>query len=247
MPLLTSLVAMRSVTRFIPVLIACAGLLVVSGCFEVGQSLVIEGNRAQYRAEIRVDARLAALAQRNADSAKGFCEEIKLPAEAKSRGVEAETTQQTLQGEVVCTVRLRGPIEAFFAALDRQSSAGVGKFSIERIDASTLRIENVLEPQAGAAGAASGRSFENTMTESLFAGRTLRWSVTAPRILESNGVISADGRSVDWSVPVGAAMKVPQRFYATVRVELGLMERIRLWFIDQWRAIRRVLRELLSE
>jgi hypothetical protein len=52
---------MRSVTRFIPVLIACAGLLVVSGCFEVGQSLVIEGNRAQYRAEIRVDARLAAL------------------------------------------------------------------------------------------------------------------------------------------------------------------------------------------
>jgi hypothetical protein len=85
------------------------------------------------------------------------------------------------------------------------------------------------------------------MAEGLFAGKLMTWTIRAPRILDSNGVIAPDARSVEWSVPVGEAMKATQRFHANVRLELTTFERIRLWFVDQWRAVRRVLRELLAD
>lgn len=222
---------------------AVTGLL--TGCFELRQSLVIDGARAEYGAEIRVDARLAALAQR--DGRKSFCEELKVPADAKARGVDAEVVQKTVQGELVCTVSLKGPIEAFLLAMDRKGGSGFGNVAIERIDSRTLRIENVMKPQGrfGSAGAAG--SAEQTMAEGLFAGKLISWRVEAPRILESNGAIAADGRSVEWSMPLAEAMKAEQRFHATLRIELTTFERVRLWFVDQWRAVRKVLRELLAE
>jgi len=219
-----------------------AGLL--AGCFELRQSLVIDGARAEYGAEIRVDARLAALAQR--DGRKSFCEEVSVPAEAKARGVEAQVVQRTVQGELICTVSLKGPIEAFLLAMDRKSGSGIGNVSIERVDSRTLRIENLLKPQGRLGSAGSAGSAEQTMVEGLFAGKLISWKVQAPLILESNGVIAADGRSVEWSVPLAEAMKAEQRFHATLRLELTTFERVRLWFVDQWRAVRRVLRELLG-
>jgi len=226
----------------------CAVLLaLVAGCLEIRQSLVIEGSRAEYGAEIRLDARLAALAQRDRDGRKAFCEPIQVPPEARSRGVEAEVTERTVQGELICTVRLRGPIEALFMATDRRSGSGLGNISVERIDAVTLRIENVIEPMSPSRSGAQSRGLEQSMGEGLFAGKMIAWTVRAPRILDSNGVIAPDARSVEWSIPVADAMRAQQRFHATVRLELTTFERIRLWFFDQWRAIRRVLRELLSD
>lgn len=222
-------------------------LALLAGCLEIRQSLVIEGSRAEYGAEIRLDARLAALAQRDRDGRKPFCEPIQVPPEARSRGVEAEVTERTAQGELICTVRLRGPIEALFMAMDRRSGSGLGSISIERIDAVTLRIENVIEPMGQSRSGAESRGLEQSMAEGLFSGKLITWTVRAPRILDSNGVVAPDGRSVEWSVPVGEAMKAQQRFHASVRLELTTLERVRLWFVDQWRAIRRVLRELLAE
>lgn len=219
----------------------------VGGCVEVRQSLVIEGSQAEYGGEIRVDARLAALAQRDRNRLKGFCDEIQVPAEARSRGIEVDISQRTGQGEVICTVRLRGPVEVLFLAMDRKGGSGLGSVSVERIDSRTLRIENVIGPMSQARNGAQTQGFESSMAESLFAGKLISWSVRAPRVLDSNGVIAADGRSVEWSVPVGEAMKAQQRFHATLRLELTTLERARLWFADQWRAIRRVLRELLAD
>lgn len=34
-------------------------------------------------------------------------------------------------------------------------------------------------------------------------GRSLSWSITAPRILETNGVLSADGKTASFSLPLG--------------------------------------------
>lgn len=229
--------------RFALMLIGILASL-LAGCLEIRQSLVIEGSRAEYGAEIRLDARLAALSQR--DGRKPLCDEVAVPAEAKARGVEVEISQKTLQGELVCTVRLKGPLEALLLAMDRKSSSGVGSVSIERIDSRTLRLENVIAPM-GRSGTGGAGGPEQAMAEGLFAGKLISWRVQAPRILDSNGVVAADGRSVEWSVPLTEAMKTEQRFHATVRLELTTFERVRLWFVDQWRAIRKVLRELLSE
>lgn len=226
--------------------LTCIPLLFLAGCFDLDQSLLIEPQRVVYTAEIRADARLVAMSRLGSSGRQpsGFCETIKAPSETRKLGVEVQVTESTAQGQSICTVRVSGPIDAFISSLDRGVDSGFGKLSVKRIDADTLQIDNVLDPQTGPA---AGRGIEGALAESMFAGRMLRWSVSAPRVITSNGVIASDSRSVDWAVPLSAALKERQHFQATVRVELTTFERIRLWFIDQWRAIRKVLRTLLAD
>ncbi|MEN9774425.1 MAG: hypothetical protein RL322_1495 [Pseudomonadota bacterium] len=218
----------------------------IAGCFDLDQSIVIEPQRMVYTAELRADPRLTAMSRLNQSggNARSLCDGIKAPPEARARGLEIQVTERTADGQTVCQIRMSGPIDLFIAAMDREVQSGFGKLSVQRVDAGTLRIDNIFEPQSGAS---AGRGVDGALAESLFAGRMLRWSIRAPRILESNGTISGDGRSVEWTVPVASAMKERQQFSATLRIELTTIERIRLWFIDQWRALRKVLRELLAD
>jgi len=218
----------------------------LGGCFDLDQSIVIEPQRMVYTAELRADARLTAMSRLNqsGSSSRSLCEGVKVPPEARARGLEIQVNERTADGQTVCQIRISGPLDVFIAAMDREAQSGFGKLSVKRLDGSTLRLENTFEPQTGSS---AGGRVDGALAESLFAGKMLRWTVRAPRILESNGTISSDGRSVEWTVPVASAMKDRQQFHATLRIELTTIERVRLWFVDQWRAIRKVLRELLAD
>ena len=61
---------------------------------------------------------------------------------------------------------------------------------------------------------------EKAMIAAMMQGRVLSWSVKAPRIVESNGEISADSTQVEWSVPMAMAVQLPHTFTATVKVAL---------------------------
>ena len=228
-------------------LFAILGLTLLSGCFDLEQTLTVDRERVDYAVEVRIDARLAALSQRQ-DSRRKFCEPVELPAQATARGVKTETTERTVNGDLSCLIRISGPLDAFLLALTETKASPVGALSITRIDSSTLRLESRLDapsPQSGGRGVSSG--FENSFAEGMFAGRTFRWKLTAPQIIASNGTIAPDTRSVEWSVPVATAFREPQTFHASFRIELSLQDRIRIWFIEKWHAIRQVLRKLLGD
>lgn len=222
-------------------------LPLLSGCFDLEQSLMVERDRLTYTAEIRMDARLAALSQQQSGKGK-FCEPVVLPPQAAGRGVIAETNERTVNGERICQVKIGGPLDAFLMALTETRSSPIGSLSITRVDGGALRLENRLDvgsTQPGARGGSSG--IEASLTEGMFAGRMLRWKLTAPQVLSSNGTISADGRSVEWAVPISAAFRETKTFEATFKVEMSLQDRIKLWFVEKWHAIRAVLRRLLGD
>lgn len=179
-------------------------LLMLSGCFDVDQQLSVDQTRFSYNAVLRVDAKLAAMA---AQRGKGdFCDEF-IPLSAKiPEQVVLSKTQSIEGGNQVCRVTLQGPTLAFEAISSKQGK-GIGDMAIERIDERTLKLTNVLRMDERLAQ-------DPKMLDMLLAGRLMKWSITAPRILDSNGTISADGKRVDWAVPVSALFAEPQTFEA---------------------------------
>jgi len=234
-------------SRLHTILAGILSLQLLAGCFDLEQTLSVDRERVDYAVEVRMDARLAALNQRQ-EGRRRFCEPLELPAQAVARGVRSETIERTVNGDLSCLIRISGPLDAFLLALTEAKTSPVGALSITRIDSNTLRLENRLDvasSQTGGRSASSG--LESSLAEGMFAGRSFRWKLSAPQVIASNGTIAPDTRSVEWSVPVATAFRETQIFQATFRVELGLQDRIRIWFIEKWHAIRRVLRELLAD
>jgi hypothetical protein len=81
----------------------------------------------------------------------------------------------------------------------------------------------------GEAAAGSDRMADGLMA-AMFAGREFKWTVRAPRIVESNGVVAPDARSVVWSVPVARALQSPQTFVAVIQIDLPWYLRVALFF-----------------
>lgn len=186
--------------------LACVAALMLSltGCFDVEQQLAVDQTRFSYNAVLRVDAKLAAMA---AQRGRGdFCDEF-IPLAAKiPEQVVLSKTQAIEGGNQVCRVTLQGPTLAF-EAINSKQGKGIGDMAIERIDERTLKLTNVLRMDERLAQ-------DPKMLNMLLAGRLMKWSITAPRIIDSNGTISADGQRVDWAVPVAALFSEPQTFEA---------------------------------
>jgi hypothetical protein len=218
----------------------------LGGCFDLEQSISVDSTRASYTAEFRLDAKLAALATMG-DASKKLCDDLFRQARADTaKGVQVETSETSSSGNVVCKVQLSAPTVAFAGSLGGSTESKMGLLKVERIDESTFRIENRLNMGDG-----RDRSLDSlggaALAESLFAGRALKWTVQAPRVLESNGTIASDGRSVQWSVPVSSAMKAPQQFYAVVVLDMPWYARVLGFIYERWRALKATLRGWLAD
>jgi hypothetical protein len=73
--------------------------------------------------------------------------------------------------------------------------------------------------------------------QAMLAGRTLSWSVTVPKVLETNGQVASDGKTVTWSVPLASAYKEKQSFHVVFKAErpwysflLDLIDAIKKFF-----------------
>ncbi len=237
-----SLLQARRLQRFAAVL----SLSLLGGCFDLEQSISVDTHRATYTAEFRLDAKLAALATMG-DVGKKVCDDLFKQARADAaKGVQVDTSETSAAGNVVCRMQLSAPTVALAGSLGGSTESRMGTLKVERIDDNTLRIESRVT-----LGDGRDRSLENlggaALAESLFAGRALKWTVQAPRVLESNGNIASDGRSVQWSVPVATAMKSPQQFYAVVVLDLPWYTRVLGFVYDRWRALKATLRAWLAE
>ena len=195
--------------------IALTTLVTLVGCVDLKQSLEIGDGVASYQMEMRVSATLAQL---DAENLGTFCESND-DLQVEVSGSLKRTVKQLYEGEdIVCRMRIVGPIQEFGKQMTEIPKGDLTKMlNFQKIDETTLRIESVFESNEDMTASSAE---EKAMIAAMMQGRLLSWSVKAPRIVESNGEISADSTQVDWSVPMALAVQSPHTFTATVKVAL---------------------------
>ena len=195
--------------------IALTIMVTLVGCVDLKQSIEIGDGVASYQMEMRVSA---ALAQMDAENLSTFCESND-DLQIEVSGSLKRTVKQLYEGEdIVCRMRIVGPIQEFGKQMTDIPKGDLTKMlNFQMIDETTLRIESVFESSEDMTASAAE---EKAMIAAMMQGRVLSWSVKAPRIVESNGEISADSTQVDWSVPMAMAVQSPHTFTAIVKVAL---------------------------
>lgn len=201
---------------------ALAVCLAVSGCFDMKQDYVFNADKtAEITFRIGIDAALMALA--NQDSESPFCPNDL--AASHKEGVTGSATSSTEGGDLVCTIKMAGPIDKIVEALaymrtneNRQQQIIVLKQE-GSVYALTLELPPMQKPEESQNNPMG--EMMNAMLLAKMSGRTLSWSVTAPSIIESNGTISDDRTAAAYSRPVADAFISPEPTRFTVTFSLG--------------------------
>ena len=195
--------------------IALSMMVTLVGCVDLKQSIEIGDGVASYQLEMRVSA---ALAQLDAENLGTFCESND-DLQVEVSGSLKRTVKQLYEGEdIVCRMRIVGPIQEFGKQMTEIPKGDLNKMlNFRMVDEQTLSIESVFESNEDMTASSAE---EKAMIAAMMQGRVLSWSVKAPRIVESNGEISADSTQVEWSVPMAMAVQSPHTFTATVKVAL---------------------------
>lgn len=213
----------RSVLRLFLVFLTATGL---SACFDVTQKVVIDKGELSYSAEFRIDAKLAAMA----DKKGSMCENFSAARNA-SEAIKVQGSESLADGNVVCKLSAHGPIDKFMNFKPGEKEDAI--MSLSRTANGAWRIDSSfdLKDKAGGNAAMDG------MMQAMFAGRQLSWSVSVPKVLETNGQLSQDGKTVTWSVPVASAYQGKQSFYLVFQAErpwyaflLDLIDAIKKFF-----------------
>lgn len=209
--------------RLLTVLFATIAL---SGCFDIAQNVVVDKGELSYNAEFRIDAKLAAMS----DKKGSLCENFSA-AKNQSNAIRVQGSETMADGNVVCKLSAQGPIEQFtqFSPGDKDDAL----IRISRTAEGAWRIDSSfnLKEKMG------GNTAMDGMMQAMFAGRALSWSVTVPKVLQTNGQLSQDGKTVSWSVPVASAYQGKQSFFVVFQAErpwyaflLDLIDAIKKFF-----------------
>ena len=200
--------------------------LALSGCFDVAQKVVVDKGELSYSAEFRVDAKLAAMSDKKGSACDNFS-----AARNPSDAIKVQASEAVADGNVVCKLSAQGPIERFTQFSPGEKDDAIVKVS--RTAEGAWRIDSSfdLKEKAGSNAGMEG------MMQAMFAGRSLSWSVSVPKVLQTNGQLSQDGKTVTWSVPVASAYQAKQSFFVVFQVErpwyaflLDLIDAIKKFF-----------------
>lgn len=199
--------------RMMPRLAALATLPLLAGCFDYSQSLNVAADGTATLvlvAEMSVE-----LLQMDPDMAgEDFCP---APAPEDIPAGFTVTTEQTdgPEGSAICTTTATGPLDELQAVLDEQAllpggvdgeggiltltNEGNGEYSYNF----TFTIPD--EEEAGATPEMQAQADQmEAMMLQMMADGTLTWSVTAPRIISTNGV--QDGNTATFTLPLTAML-----------------------------------------
>ncbi len=188
---------------------------ILAGCLDLDQKITLVKDQLTYKAELKVDAKIAAFADKKQS---GFCSDF---GSSQNEGIVVDVKESADGGNIICAITAQGHVDKFknFSSGDKKKSEMV---RITQVDGNKYRIESTIDFQEKNNGA----SGMNGMLEAMLAGRNVSWSVSAPKVIESNGKIAEDGKSVTWTLPMSVAFKNPQKFYAVIQKETSWFDGI---------------------
>ena len=223
--------------RSVKFVLALLVLLMASGCFEANQTIVInDDHTASYQVDFIVSSALLSMAAMGNDKKE---EEAKTPLDQCKNGMlntdvpenmSVERKSYYKDDDLVCTFKISGSLSDF-AELDISGSMDKSKsdfdfISIEPLPDNQIRIASTFDfteqdSSKDEAENAFGASMEQ-MFAAMLSNRAFRWSITAPKIIETNGQISVDGKSVNWELPLSVAFreKGKYEFYSIVQYDI---------------------------
>jgi uncharacterized protein YecT (DUF1311 family) len=192
---------------------------ILAGCLDLDQNITLVKDQLTYKAELKVDAKIAAFADKKQG---GFCSDF---GSSQNEGIVVDVKESADGGNIICAITAQGHVDKFknFSSGDKNKSEMV---RITEVDGNKYRIESTIDFQ----GKNEGASGMEGMLEAMLAGRNVSWSVSAPKVIESNGKIAEDGKSVTWSLPMSVAFKNPQKFYAVIQKETSWLDSIVAFF-----------------
>lgn len=192
---------------------------ILAGCLDLDQNITLVKDQLTYKAELKVDAKIAAFADKKQG---GFCSDF---GSSQNEGIVVDVKESADGGNIICAITAQGHVDKFknFSSGDKNKSEMV---RITEVDGNKYRIESTIDFQ----GKNEGASGMDGMLEAMLAGRNVSWSVSAPKVIESNGKIAEDGKSVTWSLPMSVAFKNPQKFYAVIQKETSWLDSIVAFF-----------------
>lgn len=197
----------------------CAASLFLAGCFDLNQSIVINDDQtASYEMNMQMSSAVVSMMamgdsgkEQDGDFTSRFCQDNKTIDRDVPEGLDFSIKSYFKEDNLVCSYRMSGPLEKF-SELDMQGSADQGSgnlVNIALLDDERVEITSTFDfsdfSGEGGSGDESMEEMAGRMMGAMLAGRAMRWSVTAPEIIESNGEISEDGRTVTWELPLSVA------------------------------------------
>lgn len=210
-----------SFLRLTAVILAASAL---TACFDVDQKVTVDKGEMSYSAEVRIDAKLAAMGEKKGSLCENFAAD-------GSQSVKVQASEAVVGGNVVCKLSAQGPLDKF--AQFTPGDKGNLMMKLSRVSEGTWRIDSSfdLKDKAGENANMEG------MMQAMLAGRNLSWSVSVPKVVETNGQLSQDGKTATWSVPVASAYQAKQSFYLVFKTErpwysffLDLLDGIKKFF-----------------
>lgn len=189
---------------------------ILAGCLDLDQKITLVKDELTYKAELKLDAKIAAFADKK--QGKSTCSDL---GTSQNEGIAVEVKESTAGDNIICTITAQGHVDKFknFSSGDKSKSEMV---RITAVDGSKYRIESTIDFQ----DKDKDSSGMEGILEAMLAGRNLSWSISAPKVIESNGKISDDGKSVSWTLPMSVAFKNPQKFYAVIQKETSWFDSI---------------------
>ncbi|WHO22639.1 hypothetical protein G6L90_06670 [Agrobacterium tumefaciens] len=186
---------------------AIAALLMLSGCFEMQQDIVVSDNgTTEINLVMSVDAALLNMGPK--DKPDNFCTAI--PAGKLPEGLKGSATRTTEKGDVVCTIALEGPTEQVFAVLAKGNLLGGDNQNKSKDLAMTITDQGLNKRLDLAIPPTPSKPGDNPQMESMLigatSGRYLEWRVTAPQIIETSGKLSEDGKTASYSLPLASVL-----------------------------------------
>lgn len=185
---------------------AALSILLLQGCFELGQEVVISDGEVNYTVEFGLSAQLAAMAA--IDSGKAttdLCNEGGLVEADIPEGMEASTSSRFEAGFLYCTFQVAGSLKKFgeLTAGMKNDDQGAKLIMVELLPDNQLRLVSEFQFDQNDD---EDMDVMQSMMAAAFTDRVLSWKVTAPEIVSTNGQISGDGKTATWEVPVSVAV-----------------------------------------
>ncbi|WP_027051586.1 hypothetical protein [Mesorhizobium erdmanii] len=207
------------------------GCLLVAGCFDLKQDLAFRRDgTATANVRIAVDATALAMAK---DVNSNWCSSEKLLSSKAITGTAERTTEG---GDEVCTVSFSGKTDDLLAAISNANIGGDKRQGVQlnRVGENYEFIVSFpsLKPTGKYADDPMAQGLQ-TLILAKMSGRHIAWTVTAPRIVETSGTISDDGRTASYSRPLASVLSSdqPTTFRAVFSLEPpGMLEELFNWF-----------------
>ena len=196
-----------------------AGLAaLLAGCFDLNQSLIVkDSGEADFNFAFTLDAALLELSDEADIDAESTCDSDDVWDDLPT-GLTRVSDVRIEGSQLVCEYTISGPLPKFeqlSADLERENHRAE-VISLKLLDDHRAQISSVYnfndqELDFDSDESPMAKSIKR-MIAANFEGHFIRWAIHAPAILESNGEISPDGKTVTWAVPLEEAIMAGGEF-----------------------------------